>query len=67
MNSEAIDNYLSGYSDYLYKWKELCENGEQPVDIKINGLGLFTNAKVIWDNNYDFTLTYDEYIKEYEE
>lgn len=62
MNSE-----FNNYSDYLHKWKELCENSEQPVDIKINGLGLFINVKVIWYNNYDFTLTYDEYIKEYEE
>jgi len=53
--------------DYLTKWKELCENGEQPVDIEIDGLGLFTNAKVTWDNNYNFTITYDEYIKEYAE
>lgn len=52
------------YSDFFNKWRELCENGEQPVDIEINGLGLFTNVKVTRDDDYSFTLTYDEYIKE---
>lgn len=53
--------------DFLNTWKELYENGEQPTDIKIDGLGLFTNARITRDNNYDFALTYDEYIKDYEE
>lgn len=52
------------YNDFFTKWRELCENGEQPVDIKIHGLGLLTNVKVTRDNDYSFTLTYDEYIKE---
>ena len=65
MNSEFKN--FKNYGDYLTKWKDLCENGEQPVDIKISGLGLFTNAKVTRDDDYNFTLTYDKYFKEHEE
>ena len=61
MNSEFYE--YDNTHEFLSKWKDLIENGEQPHDIEIDGLGIFTNAKIIMDDAYNITVTYDEYIK----
>ena len=68
MNLE-VEEYDNTYEllEFLDKWKDLIENGEQPHDIRIDGLGLFTNARVTINDEHSYTLTYDEYFKEPEE
>ena len=65
MNLE-VKEYDNTY-ELLDKWKDLIENGEQPHDVRIDGLGLFTNAGVTINDEHSYTLTYDEYFKEPEE
>jgi hypothetical protein len=61
-----FEEYANTY-EFLDKWRDLIENGVQPHDIRINGLGLFTNARIIVNGEHSYTLTYDEYFKEPEE
>lgn len=46
----------------LSKWQDLIENGEEPRDIEIAGIGVLTNATITPCED-GYTITYDE-VKE---
>lgn len=48
---------------FLNKWKELIEEGEEPLDIHIPGYGTFINCTVTPEFN-GYTVKYDEYKEE---